>query len=51
MKFLRVLQEGEFERVGSSTPEAVDVRVIAATHQILRRQSQRGDSGPTCITV
>ena len=32
VKFLRVLQEGEFERVGSSKTRKVDVRVIAATH-------------------
>ncbi len=34
-KLLRVLQEKVFERVGSSDPEEVDVRVVAATHQDL----------------
>jgi formate hydrogenlyase transcriptional activator len=32
---LRVLQEREFERVGSSRPVSVDVRVLAATHRDL----------------
>ncbi len=36
-KLLRVLQEGEFERVGGSTKMRVDVRVIAATNQHLER--------------
>lgn len=33
---LRVLQEREFERLGSSYPVPVDVRVIAATHRNLK---------------
>ena len=34
-KLLRVLQEMSFERVGSSQPISVDVRIVAATHQDL----------------
>jgi transcriptional regulator with GAF, ATPase, and Fis domain len=36
-KLLRVLQEMSFERVGSSTPIMVDVRVVAATNQDLEK--------------
>jgi DNA-binding NtrC family response regulator len=43
MKLLRVLQTGEFERLGSSKPVRVDVRVIAATNVDLRRAIERGE--------
>jgi formate hydrogenlyase transcriptional activator len=39
---LRVLQEREIERVGSSQPIAVDVRVIVATNQDLEAAVARG---------
>src|SRR5712664_2884534 len=39
---LRVLQEREFERVGSSHPIAVDVRILAATNRDLEAAIERG---------
>jgi transcriptional regulator with GAF, ATPase, and Fis domain len=41
-KLLRVLQEGEFERVGSSRTRRVDVRVVAATHHHLEQAVAEG---------
>ena len=35
VKLLRVLESGEFSRVGSSTVQKVDVRIVAATNRIL----------------
>jgi predicted ATPase/transcriptional regulator with GAF, ATPase, and Fis domain len=42
VKLLRVLQEGEFERVGGTRTLKADVRVIAATHQDLAVMVQEG---------
>jgi Nif-specific regulatory protein len=42
-KLLRVLQEGEFERVGGSKTVKVDVRIIAATHRDLETAVEMGD--------
>ncbi|MGA2622252.1 MAG: sigma-54 dependent transcriptional regulator [Bacteroidota bacterium] len=47
VKFLRVLESGEYMRVGSATPRKVDVRIIAATNKDLesevRQENFRAD--------
>lgn len=42
VKLLRVLQEREFERLGSNKTQHIDVRVIAATNQDLRAALEQG---------
>ena len=42
VKFLRVLENGEYLRVGSSVPRKVDVRVIAATNKDLEAEVRHG---------
>jgi len=41
-RLLRVLEDGQFFRVGGRTPVQVDVRVIAATHQNLEERVSAG---------
>ena len=41
-KILRVLQEGEFERLGGAKTLKVDVRMIAATHKDLQQMVDEG---------
>ena len=42
-KLLRVIQEGEFERLGGSRTIKVNVRVIAASHKDLEKAVQSGE--------
>jgi formate hydrogenlyase transcriptional activator len=42
-KLLRVLQEQEFERLGSTRTHQVDVRLVAATHRDLTDMVRRGE--------
>jgi two-component system response regulator AtoC len=42
VKFLRVLQEKQLERVGSSDSIEIDVRIIAATNRVLHKELEAG---------
>ena len=42
-KLLRVLQDGEFERVGNYQPIKTDIRVIAATNRNLEKEIKKGN--------
>ena len=41
-KLLRILQEREFERIGSNTPIKIDIRVITATNRNLSEEVENG---------
>jgi two-component system NtrC family response regulator len=43
VKLLRAIQFGEIQRLGSSTPFSVDVRIIAATHRNLEEMIKNGE--------
>jgi DNA-binding NtrC family response regulator len=42
VKLLRLLQEREFQRLGATSPEKVDVRFVAATHRDLESMVREG---------
>jgi transcriptional regulator with GAF, ATPase, and Fis domain len=42
VKLLRVIQEGEVQRLGGANPIKVNVRIIAATNRNLKREIERG---------
>jgi len=42
VRLLRVLETGRFSRVGASTQEQVDVRIVAATNKNLKEEVQKG---------
>jgi transcriptional regulator with GAF, ATPase, and Fis domain len=47
-KLLRLLQEGEVQRVGADRPVTIDVRVVAATNRDLRQLVERGAFRADC---
>jgi len=42
VKLLRLIQQGEVEKVGATSPATVDVRIIAATHRNLKNLIEDG---------
>jgi len=43
VKLLRVIQDGQFERVGGMRTQSVDVRLIAATNRVLEDEVKEGN--------
>jgi two-component system NtrC family response regulator len=42
VKLLRLIQQGEIEKIGAGSPEKVDVRIVAATHRNLQAMLEDG---------
>lgn len=51
LRLLRVIESGEFERVGESRPVKVNIRVVAATNQDLKQKLLPGSSGKISTTA
>jgi ActR/RegA family two-component response regulator len=47
-KLLRVLENGEYQRVGETQRRVAKARVVAATNRDLRQEVRQGASAPTC---
>lgn len=43
VKLLRLVQEGEVQKLGAVEPVKVDVRIVAATHRNLRKMADEGE--------
>ena len=50
-KLLRVIQDGEFYRVGGTVPIKTNVRIISATNRNLEDWIEKDSSEETFITV
>ncbi len=49
-KILRVIETGEFIKVGDEKTSKVNVRIIAATNRDMKKEIEQGHLGKTCIT-
>ena len=50
-RLLRAVEYGEITRIGSSRPQRVDVRIVAATNADLPKMAEENNSAPTCSTA
>ena len=48
-KLLRVIEQGEFMRVGETKTQKTDVRIVAATNRKLKMKFRKKNSDKICI--